>query len=62
MDSKLLEIVACPMCHGRLTLDKNKQHLVCQFDKVAYVINQGLPVLLAEQAIQLADIQSSENT
>ncbi|HDR1022038.1 TPA: Trm112 family protein [Pasteurella multocida] len=61
MDSKLLEIVACPMCHGRLTLDQNKQHLVCQFDKVAYAINQGIPVLLAEQAIPLSEIQASED-
>lgn len=51
MDSKLLEIVACPICQGRLTYDKTNQQLVCKFDQLAYPIKQGIPVLLAEQAV-----------
>lgn len=54
MGSTLLEIVACPICHGRLALDQTSQKLVCHFDKVAYDINQGIPVLLAEQATPLS--------
>ncbi|GJJ79631.1 Trm112 family protein [Pasteurella canis] len=57
MDTKLLDIVACPICHGRLVLDKANQQLVCHFDKVAYEIKQGIPVLLAEQAIPLIELQ-----
>ncbi|MFD1806467.1 Trm112 family protein [Pasteurella oralis] len=60
MDTKLLEIVACPICHGHLAFDKTNQQLMCKFDKVAYEIKQGIPVLLAEQAIPFFE-QSQDN-
>lgn len=60
MDAKLLDIIACPICHGRLTLDKEKQQLICKVDHVAYAINQGIPVLLAEQAIPLSNSQQDK--
>ncbi|AKD37675.1 Trm112 family protein [Pasteurella sp. P03HT] len=60
MDAKLLDIIACPICHGRLTLDKEKQQLICKVDQVAYAINQGIPVLLAEQAIPLSNSQQDK--
>ncbi|WP_109078790.1 Trm112 family protein [Aggregatibacter kilianii] len=49
MNGKLLEIVACPSCHGRLEYDEQNQRLICRFEKLAYPINHGIPVLLAEQ-------------
>ncbi len=55
MNARLLEIVACPMCQGRLEYDKNNERLICKFDQVAYPINQGIPVLLAEQAVPLTE-------
>ncbi|XWY21889.1 Trm112 family protein [Bisgaard Taxon 45] len=60
MDSTLLEIVACPICQGRLVFDKATQKLICHFDNVAYDINQGIPVLLAEQAIPLSNVQEDD--
>lgn len=48
-DPKLLEIIACPVCKGKLEYNKAEQLLVCQFDKLAYPINEGIPVLLEEQ-------------
>ena len=54
MNSRLLEIVACPMCQGRLEYDKAHEQLICKFDQVAYPIKQGIPVLLAEQAVPLS--------
>lgn len=53
MNTKLLEIIACPICQGRLNYDKEQDRLICSFDKVAYPINNGIPVLLAEQAVAL---------
>lgn len=53
MNTKLLEIIACPICQGRLNYDKEQDRLICSFDKVAYPINSGIPVLLAEQAVRL---------
>lgn len=55
MNARLLEIVACPMCQGRLEYDKNNERLICKFDQVAYPINQGIPVLLTEQAVPLTE-------
>lgn len=49
-DPKLLEIIACPVCKGKLAYDKAEQQLICQFDKLVYPINDGIPVLLEEQA------------
>ncbi|MDP5145347.1 Trm112 family protein [Shewanella sp. ULN5] len=52
-DKKLLDIVACPVCKGKLEFDKEAQQLICKFDKIAYPINDGIPVLLENRAIPL---------
>ncbi|GGP73035.1 MULTISPECIES: Trm112 family protein [Shewanella] len=49
-DKKLLEIVACPVCKGKLEYDKTAQQLICKFDKLAYPITEGIPVLLENRA------------
>jgi len=50
MDHRLLEIVACPICKGKLTYDKDHQELICKFDRLAYPIKKGIPVLLESEA------------
>ncbi|WP_413110336.1 Trm112 family protein [Thaumasiovibrio sp. DFM-14] len=50
MDHRLLEIVACPLCHGKLNFDKNNNELICKFDRLAYPIRDGIPVLLETEA------------
>lgn len=48
MDKKLLEILVCPLCKGKLLL---KQHeLICGFDRLAYPIRDGIPVMLEQEA------------
>ncbi|MDB2386019.1 Trm112 family protein [Shewanella sp.] len=54
-DKKLLEIIACPVCKGKLEYVKDNNQLVCRFDKVTYPINDGIPVLLENQAEPLAE-------
>ncbi|GAA03855.1 MULTISPECIES: Trm112 family protein [Photobacterium] len=54
MDHRLLEIVACPVCKGKLNYDKEKNELVCKFDRLAYPINDGIPVLLEPEARTLS--------
>lgn len=51
-DKKLLEIVACPVCKGKLEYDKAQEQLVCKADKLAYPITEGIPVLLTNRATQ----------
>ncbi|WP_419208556.1 Trm112 family protein [Photobacterium leiognathi subsp. mandapamensis] len=54
MDHRLLEIVACPVCKGKLNYDKEKNELICKFDRLAYPINDGIPVLLEPEARTLS--------
>lgn len=50
IDKKLLEILACPLCKGKLIYQKQNQELICKVDKLAYPIRDGIPIMLADQA------------
>jgi uncharacterized protein YbaR (Trm112 family) len=54
MDNKLLDILACPVCKSSLVYDKQQQELICKADRLAYPIKEGIPVMLEEEARQLA--------
>ncbi len=54
MDKKLLDILVCPVCKGKLVYDKSAQELICKADRLAFPINDGIPVMLEEEARQLA--------
>lgn len=49
-DHKLLDIIACPVCKGKLIYDQENQELICKFDRLAYPIIDDIPVLLSAQA------------
>jgi len=57
-DKKLLDIVACPSCKGKLILttlpNQDCQELVCRFDRLAYPIKDNIPVLLENEARSLS--------
>ena len=53
MDTRLLEILACPVCKGTLRFERDTQVLVCRMDRLAYPIRDGVPVMLEEEARQL---------
>lgn len=50
MDTKLLEILACPACKGPLSYAKAQQLLICRAERLAYPIQDGVPVMLEEEA------------
>lgn len=54
MDRKLLDILVCPLCKGKLVYKKNEQELICGFDRLAYSIKDGIPVMLATEARQIS--------
>ena len=54
-DVKLMEILACPVCKGKLDYDKQQQELICKFDRLAYAIEIGIPVLLESAARRLTE-------
>ena len=49
---ELLEILACPNCHGALAVDHERDELVCLATDcgLAYPVRQGIPVLLIDEA------------
>lgn len=53
MDKKLLDILVCPLCKATLTYDKEAQELICKVDRLAYPINDGIPVMLESEARSL---------
>ena len=55
MDATLLEILVCPLCKGPLDYRKAEQELVCKPCRLAYPIRDDIPVMLADEARQLAD-------
>lgn len=57
MDKRLLEILVCPLCKGKLIL--KEKELICAFDRLAYPIRDGIPVML-EQEARLIPLEEKE--
>ncbi len=55
MDSKLLEILVCPICKGPLEYKRDSQELICRADRLAFPIRDGIPVMLEEEARTLSE-------
>ena len=53
MDAKLLDILVCPLCKSPLVYRKAEQELVCKADRLAFKIDDGIPVMLADEARKL---------
>jgi len=54
LDTRLLDILACPLCKGPLKFHRERQVLVCRMDRLGYPVREGVPVMLVEEAAQLA--------
>lgn len=50
MNKKLLEILVCPLCKGKLSYDKAANELLCRMDRLAFPIRDDIPVMLEDQA------------
>lgn len=54
MDTRLLDILACPLCKGPLVWHAAETALVCRADRLAFPVKDGVPVMLEEEARTLA--------
>ena len=54
MDTRLLDIIACPLCKGPVIHQRDEAVLVCRVDRLAYPIRDGVPIMLVEEARPLA--------
>ncbi len=54
MDRKLLDILVCPVCKGPLVYVKDANELICKGDRLAYPIKDDIPIMLEDEARELA--------
>jgi hypothetical protein len=53
MDTRLIELLVCPVCKGPLQRSDDGQALVCPADRLAFPIRDGIPVMLENEAVSL---------
>lgn len=59
MDKTLLEILACPLCKGKLIYQREDKELICLFDQLAFPIRDDIPVMLENEA-RLVPLEEKE--
>ena len=57
MDSKLLELLVCPVTKGSLEYNREKGELISRSARLAYPIRDGIPVMLEMEARPLSDAE-----
>ena len=55
MDTKLLELLVCPVTKGPLIFDRERQELISKSARLAYAVRDGIPILLENEARVLTD-------
>jgi uncharacterized protein YbaR (Trm112 family) len=53
VDGKLLAILVCPLCKGKLEYKREMQELWCKAEGLAYPIQDDIPIMLDTEARQL---------
>jgi uncharacterized protein YbaR (Trm112 family) len=57
MDTRLLELIVCPVTKGPLEYDREKQELLSRSARLAYPVRDGIPILLENEARTLTDTE-----
>jgi uncharacterized protein YbaR (Trm112 family) len=57
MDTKLLELLVCPVTKGPLDFDRATQELLSRSARLAYPVRKGIPILLENEARTLSDAE-----
>ncbi len=60
MDSRLLDLLVCPVCKGPLLREADE--LVCPRDRLAFAVRDGIPVMIEEQARDLDAVLNTDST
>ena len=55
MDTKLLELLVCPVTKGPLIYNRETQELLSRSARLAYPVRDGIPILLEHEARALTD-------
>ncbi|MDO5624047.1 MAG: Trm112 family protein [Pseudomonadota bacterium] len=54
MDTKLLELLVCPVTKGPLDMARDKNELISRSARLAYPIRDGIPVMLEGEAREVS--------
>ena len=57
MDTKLLELLVCPVTKGPLIYLRERQELLSRSARLAYPVRDGIPILLENEARVLSDTE-----
>ena len=55
METLLLELLACPVCRGKLLYDQQDQRLVCRLDRLIFLIEEGVPMMSLNHAVKISE-------
>lgn len=53
METRLFDILVCPISKGPLELDRARNVLISRTERLVFPIRDGIPVLLASEATPL---------
>ncbi|MBP7131270.1 MAG: Trm112 family protein [Aquabacterium sp.] len=53
MDTRLIELLVCPICKGPLHRPLQTDFLICRADRLAFPIRDGIPAMLESEALPL---------
>ncbi|WP_294768193.1 Trm112 family protein [uncultured Rhodoferax sp.] len=57
MDTRLLELLVCPVTKGPLEYKRETQELISRSARLAYPVRDGIPILLENEARVLSDAE-----
>ena len=55
MDTRLLELLVCPVTKGPLEYDRERQELLSRSARLAYPVRDGIPIMLESEARTMRD-------
>ena len=47
---RMLDIIVCPLCRGKMRYISTENELVCNTDRLAFPVKGDIPILLKEEA------------
>jgi len=50
ISQELLQLLACPSCKGPIKPSDDGQALLCEAERLRYRIDDGIPVMLVDEA------------
>ncbi len=53
LDEKIIEVMVCPICKGKVFL--KEKGLFCEVCKLLYPIEEGIPIMIPEEAIRMEE-------